>query len=116
MPHFRSTFINTQHLVKILPLHENYNSYGYRSYKIITDKVYIIHERFGTYLNSFSERMLQNRDMEKITKSINGKAGKRLFIPFFNITISTLRISVPYLLTNIKKKLGFKKISKREAY
>ena len=116
MPQFRNTLINTKHLVRILPLHENYNSYGYRSYKIITGKVYIIHERFGTYWNSYSERMLENDKMEKIAEKINRKTTKRLFIPFLNITISTLRLSIPYLLTNFKKRIGFKKISKKEAY
>jgi hypothetical protein len=116
MPQFRNTLINTEFFVRILPLHENYNSYGYRTYKIISGKVYIIHERFGTYWNSYSEKMLDSDKMEKIAKQINRKTTKRLFIPFLNITISTLRISIPYLLTNLKKRIGFKKISKSEAY
>lgn len=116
MPQLRNILVNEEHIVKIYGLHENYNMQGLRSYKIIHGQVSIIHERFGTFWNSHSERMLDNNKMIKIANRINSLHGKRIFIPFFNIVVSANKISLTYIVRRIKQKLGFPKIPKRLAF
>jgi hypothetical protein len=115
MPQLRNVLIKTKIEVKILPFSEVYNMSGLRTYKIIHGKVFIIHERFGNYWNSFSEKMLNNKKMEKISKQINKTESKRIFIPFFNIVVPTRIISIDFIIRMLKKKLGFKKIKKNQA-
>lgn len=116
MPQLRNVLVNRRNRPNILPLHECYNMQGLRTYKIIHGEVKIIHERFGIFWFSHSERMLDNRAMEKIAKRINKTKQKRLFIPYFNVAISAQKISITYLVKRLKTKLGFKKLKKSKAF
>jgi hypothetical protein len=113
MPQLRNAYINCNLKPRIGIMPDNFNLHGLKSYLIIHGTVYIIHERFGTYYNSFSERMLSNKEMLKISERINKTSEKRLFIPFFNMCIATRKISLAYLVTLLKIKFGFRKVSKR---
>jgi hypothetical protein len=115
MPQLRHTIVNLDFELNFGVLADSYNIHGLRSYLILHGPVYIIHERLGTYWNSWSERMLNNSDMDKISRKINSDYGKRIFIPYFNICVRTSRISISVLLVRLKQKLGFAKISKRNS-
>jgi hypothetical protein len=115
MPQLRKTFLNLESTINIGVLCENYNLHGLRTYLIIHGPVFIIHERMGTYWNSWSERMLDNNRMKKIANRINSSKSKRLFIPYINICINTRRVSLVILIEKLKMKLGFKKINKRNS-
>lgn len=116
MPQFRNVILNSQHKLNIYTLPENFNMHGLRSYKILFGQVAIIHERFGTYWNSYSEKMLNNKKMLKIATRINSVNSKRIFIPYLNTVVSAERISLSYLIKALKVKFKFRKIPKESAF
>ncbi len=116
MPQFRSTFINVDTKPIIFTLSENFNMSGLRTYKIIHGRVFIIHERFGTFWFSHSEKMLNNAQMHNIATRINKTNQKRLFIPYFNFVVPTSVISLAYIVNRIKVCMGFPKIKKSKAF
>jgi hypothetical protein len=116
MPQFRNVLLNSINPPTIYSLPENYNLHGLRTYKIIYGDIKIIHERFGTYWNSYSEYMLNNEKMLILSERINSSRQKRLFIPYFNIVLSANRLSIAYLIKRIKIKFRFPKTPKNLAF
>jgi hypothetical protein len=116
MPQLRNVLVKGHNQIRIYGLHENFNMQGLRSYKVIHGKVAIIHERFGSYWNSFSEYMWDNKKMNVVAKRINSSSRKRIFIPYFNTVLSANRLSIVYLIKIIKIKLRFPKIPKNLAF
>lgn len=113
MPQLRKTLLNFKSDLAVGVLCENYNLHGLRTFLVIHGPVFIIHERMGTYWNSWSDRMLNNVKMKKIAEKINSNRSKRLFIPFFNVCIPTRRISLTVAIERLKKTLGLRKKNKR---
>lgn len=116
MPQFRSTLINNEKRPIIFTLSENFNMSGLRTYKIIHGRVYLVHERFGTFWFNHSEKMLNNLRMERIINRLNKTQKKRLFVPYFNFVIPTHILSLTYLIKRFKIRLGFPKIRKNKAF
>ena len=116
MPQLRNVLVKGHNKIRIYGLHENFNMQGLRSYKVIHGKVAIIHERFGSYWNSFSEYMWDNKKMNLVAKRINSSSRKRICIPYFNTVLSANRLSIVYILKRFKIKLGFPKIDKKLEY
>lgn len=110
MPGLREAVIKNFRDVHFSILPDCYNEHGFATMMILFNKVKIIHERMeyekGTYTPQF-----KNFDrMHRFALKINRIEGKRLYVP--KIGVISYRWSPQNLITYVKKKMGYKRVSK----
>jgi lipopolysaccharide biosynthesis glycosyltransferase len=110
MPGLREAVLKNFDNLKYSILPQLYNMHGFKTMLILYTKVKIIHERLGYGKGVLTPHFLSFEEMNKFANKINKKHYKRLFIP--RIGIISYRWSPENIILFIKKKLGYKRVSK----
>ncbi len=110
MPGLREAVLMNFESIRFSILPNCYNEHGFSSMIILDQKVKIIHERLGYKNGIITPHFLDFESMDKFAAKINSVEYKRLYIP--KIGIIPYRWSPTNLILYIKKKLGYKRVSK----
>lgn len=114
MPGLREAVLKNFNEVKYSILPQLYNTHGFKSMLILNNKIKIIHERLGYKKGFITPHFLPFDEMEKFAHRINKYSYKRLFIP--RVGVITYRWSPENIILYLKKRLGYKRISKSKSY
>ena len=110
MPGLREAVIENISNVRFSILPDHYNLHAFKTMVVLYNKVKIIHVRLGYKWGLLTPHFLSFEKMDKFAKRINKITYKRLYIRHLGI--------IPYnytpanILHFLKKKLGFKHVSK----
>lgn len=110
MPGLREAVINNFNDLKFTILPDQYNTHGFKSMLILNNKVKVIHERLGYKWGVTTPHFMSFERMDKFAQKINKLEYKRLFVP--KIGIIPYNWSPTNLILYIKRKIGFKRVSK----
>lgn len=110
MPGLREAVLMNFDSVRFSILPNCYNEHGFSTMLILDQKVKVIHERLGYKKGLVTPHFLDFKSMDKFARRINKIEYKRLYIP--QVGIISYRWSPSNMLLFVKKKLGFKRVSK----
>lgn len=110
MPGLREAVLLNFEDIRFSILPNSYNEHGFSTMLILDQKVKVIHERLGYKKGIITPHFLDFNSMDKFAKKINKIESKRLFIP--KVGIISYRWSPTNLILFMKKKLGYKRVSK----
>lgn len=110
MPGLREAVIKNFKEVHFSILPDCYNEHGFATMLILYNKVKIIHERMYYEKGSYTPQFKDFDKMHRFAIKINKIEGKRLYVPV--VGVISYRWSPQNLITFLKKKIGFKRISK----
>jgi len=112
MPGLREAVLKNFQEVRFSILPDCYNEHGFASMMILHSKVKVIHERLGYKRGVYTPHFMDFDKMDRFAKKINKIEYKRLYIP--KVGIISYRWSPQNVLMKIKKKLGYKRVSKNK--
>ena len=110
MPGLREAVLMNFDTVRFSILPDCYNEHGFSTMLILNQKVKVIHERLGYDKGIITPHFLDFKAMDKFANKINKVHYKRLYVP--KLGIISYRWSPVNLILFIKKKLGYKRVSK----
>lgn len=110
MPGMREAVIENFRQVHFSILPSCYNEHGFKTMLVLYKKVKIIHERLDFKRGIYTPFFSSFESMDKFAKKINKITYKRIYIP--KIGVIPYQYSPQNVLTKIKKKLGYKEVSK----
>lgn len=112
MPGLREAILMNFDAVRFSILPNCYNEHGFSSMLILDQKVKVIHERLGYKKGVVTPHFMDFESMDKFAKKINKEEDKRLYIP--KVGIISYKFSPINLMLYVKKKLGYKRVSKNK--
>lgn len=110
MPGLREAVLMNFNDVRFSILPNEYNEHGFSTMLLLHGKVKVIHERLGYKRGYYTPHFMNVEEMDKFAGKINKKTYKRIYIP--KLGIISYRWSPQNIITKIKKKLGYKRLSK----
>lgn len=113
MPSFREAFIANAAAVRIIPLPNEYNFTGIKSFAIAFSEIKVLHERLAEKKGTLTAYMQSFDEMDKFTRRLNRYPYKRIIIPYFGAIPYTWS---PFMIkARIRKFFGVKKHRKSES-
>ena len=112
MPGLREAVLMNFKDVRFSILPNCYNEHGFYSMLLLHQKVKVIHERIGYKKGVLTPHFADFETMDKFAKKINKVEHKRLYIP--KIGLISYRWSPMNFIQYVKKKLGYKRVSKNK--
>lgn len=110
MPGLREAVIDNFNEVRFSILPDQYNTHGFKSMLILNNKVKVIHERLGYKWGVTTPHFMSFEKMNKFALKINKLEYKRLFVP--KVGIIPYNWSPANIILYVKRKMGFKRVSK----
>jgi len=110
MPGLREAVLKNFNAVRFSILPNCYNEHGFSSMLILEKKTKVIHERLGYKKGVITPHFMDFKSMNKFANKINKFEYKRIYIP--KIGLISYRWSPTNLILYIKRKLGYKRVSK----
>jgi hypothetical protein len=110
MPGLREAILINFENIKFSLLPNCYNQHGFATMLQLDQKVKVIHERIGYKKGVITPHFADFETMDRFAKKINVSDQKRFYIP--KLGIISYRWSPLNLILHLKKKLGYKRVSK----
>lgn len=110
MPGLREAVLMNFNDIRFSILPNCYNEHGFSTMLILDQKVKVIHERLGYKRGIITPHFLDFESMDRFARKINKIEHKRLYIP--KVGIVSYRWSPINIILFIKKRLGYKRVSK----
>ncbi|WP_339699859.1 hypothetical protein [uncultured Marixanthomonas sp.] len=110
MPGLREAVLKNFNTIRFSILPDCYNEHGFSTMLILRQKVKVIHERLGYKKGIITPHFMSFKAMDAFAKKINKVEHKRLYIP--KVGLISYRWSPSNIILYIKKRLGYKRVSK----